>query len=89
MAEGCEEAAENSSSGSGEPIAMLGGTVMPCESSSGPTLGVIKRELESIQSTTIANTMTPSSTSSSPTILQQQQHQHQPINLKSEVSSPP
>ncbi|XP_059622694.1 POU domain, class 6, transcription factor 1 isoform X2 [Phlebotomus argentipes] len=77
MAEGCEDAAENSN-GSGEPIAMLGGTVMPCESSSGPTLGVIKRELESIQS---ANSiMTPSSTSSSPTMQQQQQ----PINLKSE-----
>ncbi|XP_055707141.1 POU domain, class 6, transcription factor 2 isoform X2 [Phlebotomus papatasi] len=79
MAEGCEEAAENSNSGSGEPIAMLGGTVMPCESSSGPTLGVIKRELESIQSSNTNNIMTPSSTSSSPTILQQQ-----PINLKSE-----
>ncbi|XP_055692535.1 POU domain, class 6, transcription factor 1 isoform X3 [Lutzomyia longipalpis] len=84
MAEGCEEAAENSNSGSGEAIAMLGGTVMPCESSSGPTLGVIKRELESIQANT-SNTMTPSSTSSSPTILQQQQH---PINLKSEVRCP-
>ena len=93
MAEGCEEA-ENSG-GSESTSAMLG-AVMPCESS-GPSIGVIKRELDVITSqTTISPSIIGSATSTTaiisptttitPTIdISSPSSQHQPINLKSEV----